>query len=297
MYPRNFSYHRATSLAEAARTLEQLGPEAKLLAGGQSLIPLMKLRLANPAALVDLGHIPGLNYTKRVNGSIAFGSLARHAEVAESSFAREVPILHDCSAGIADVQVRNWGTVAGSVAEADPTGDWAPVLLALGADVVCVGGKGERTLPLKQFILDAFTTALAPAEVIREVRAHVPPANSGGAYIAFKRSAPVYASASAAVQLTLKDGACSSAGIYLGAIGLTPVHAEAAEAVLKGSRIDPKLAARAAEAAMAACDPQSDQRGSAHYKRALVRGLVTEAIEIAARRAAGATVEVAHHYA
>ncbi len=297
MYPRNFAYHRATSLPDAVHALQQLGPEAKVLAGGQSLIPLMKLRLANPPALVDLGHIHELNYAKRANGAIAFGPLSRHSEIARSEFARAVPILHDCAAGIADVQVRNWGTLAGSLAEADPTGDWAPVLLALGTTVICLAPEGERTIALDGFIVDAFTNALRPAEIVREVHVTMPAKHSGGAYIAFKRSAPVYASASAAVQLSLADGACSDARIYVGAIGLTPVHAEAAEAALRGKRIDNKLAAAAGEAADAACDPQSDQRGSAEYKRALVRSLVAEAVLAAARRATGETVEVAHHYA
>ena len=297
MYPRSFAYHRAASLADAAAALAQAGPEAKLLAGGQSLIPLMKLRLAAPAALIDIGHIRGLNYIKPADGGFRFGPLARHADVEQSEAAARIPILHDCAAGIADVQVRNWGTLVGSVAEADPTGDWAPVLLTLDTEVRCQGPSGERTVPLSGFIRDAFTTALAESEIISEVRLRSPGPHSGGAYIAFKRCAPVYASASAAVQVTLQDGVCRHARIFLGAIGLTPVHAASAEAALRGRRVDDKTAAAAADAAMADVDPQSDQRGSAAYKRALVRGLISEAIEVAARRAAGERVEVAHHYA
>src|SRR5438876_4864761 len=126
MYPRNFHYHRAQSLEEAVRILGEVGPEARLLAGGQSLIPLMKLRMASPAALVDIGHIAGLNYVRQDDARIAFGALSRHAEIEHSKAAREIPIVHDCAAGVADVQVRNWGTLVGSIAEADPTGDWAP---------------------------------------------------------------------------------------------------------------------------------------------------------------------------
>lgn len=297
MYPRSFAYHRAASLREAAGLLAETGPEAKLLAGGQSLIPLMKLRLASPSALIDIGHIAGLDYIKAVNGSFSFGPLARHADIEHSDAAARIPILHDCAAGIADVQVRNWGTLVGSIAEADPTGDWAPVLLALDSEVRCQGKSGERTIPLPGFIRDAFTTALQDAEVISEVRVKAPAPNSGGAYIAFKRCAPVYASASAAVQLTLQDGLCRDARIFIGAVGLTPVQAASAESALRGKRMDDKTAASAGEAAMADIDPQSDQRGSAEYKRALIRGLVTEAVEISARRAAGERVEVAHHYA
>jgi len=297
MYPRNFAYHRATSLPDAVSALGQMGPEAKLLAGGQSLIPLMKLRLTNPPALVDIGHISGLDYLKRHSGGFAVGPLARHGQIAKSEYGRQVPIIHDCAAGIADVQVRNWGTLVGSVAEADPTGDWSPVLLALGADVVCQSASGERVRPLSGFIRDAFTTELEPGEIIREVRVKQPAAGSGGAYLAFKRSAPVYASASVAVQLTLTGGTCNNAAIFIGAVGLTPVHASAAEQLLNGAAVDAKLADRAAEAAMSATEPQSDQRGSAEYKKQLVRALVSEAILVAARRARGERVEVSHHYA
>lgn len=297
MYPRPFSYHRAASLREAAGLLAELGPEAKLLAGGQSLIPLMKLRLAGPSALIDIGHIPGLDYVKAANGGFSFAALARHADIEKSEAAARIPILHDCAAGIADVQVRNWGTLVGSIAEADPTGDWGPVLLTLESQVHCQTAGGERTLPLSAFIRDAFTTALADGEVIAEVRVKTPPANSGGAYIAFKRCAPVYASASAAVQLTLEGGVCRDVRIFVGAVGLTPVHAAGAEGALRGKPVNDKSSADAGDAVMADIDPQSDQRGSADYKRALVRGLLIEAIEAAARRAAGQRVEVAHHYA
>lgn len=297
MYPRPFSYHRAASLREAAGLLAELGPEAKLLAGGQSLIPLMKLRLAAPASLIDIGHIPAINYIQSTNGSFAFGALARHADIEKSDAAARIPILHDCAAGIADVQVRNWGTLVGSIAEADPTGDWAPVLLTLDTQIRCQGGGGERTVPMADFIRDAFTTALQDGEVISEIRIAAPRGKSGGAYLAFKRCAPVYASASVAAQVTMEDGVCREARIYVGAIGLTPVHAANAERALRGQAISSKTAAAAGEAAMSDIDPQSDQRGSAEYKRALVRGLTAEAIQAAARRAAGERVEVVHHYA
>ena len=180
--------------------LAELGEDAKFLAGGQSLIPLMKLRLSAPRHLVDLNFIPATSYVHN-NGALRFGAMTRHAEIAASG---EVsPILHDCAAGIADPQVRNMGTIGGSVAEADPTGDWAAVLLATGATVHTLGAKGERTIEIQDFILDAFTTALEPGELITEIEVSHSAARSGGAYIALKRCAPVYASASVAVQLTL----------------------------------------------------------------------------------------------
>ena len=298
MYPRPFQYHRAGSLEEAVTMLEQAGDEARLLAGGQSLIPLMKLRLASVAHLIDLNFIPGLSYARETDGVIRFGALTRHAEVEDSAVAEKIPILYDCAAGIADIQVRNRGTLGGSLAEADPSGDWAVCLLTLSTEVVCLGPQGERVVPLAEFITDAYTTVLGPAELVREVVVRRPPPRSGGAYLALKRAAPVYATASAAVQLTLADDdTCLDAGIALGAIGLTPIKATAAEAELRGKQITDKTLEAAAEAAMAAADPQSDKRGSAAYKRALVGALVRRAAEIALRRARGEKMEAGHIYA
>lgn len=298
MYPRPFRYHRANSLEEASSLLADLGEEAKVLAGGQSLIPLMKLRLASPRHLVDLNSVPGLSYVQQDEGKIRLGALTRHAEIEASSLAQQIPILYDCASGIADVQVRNRGTLGGSLAEADPSGDWAPVLLALSTEVSCLGPKGERTIPLSDFFLDAYTTALGSAELLREVRVQIPPRNSGGAYLAVKRCAPVYATASVAVQLTLEDKeTCREAAILLGAVGLTAVRAREAEAALRGKPLTKKTIEAAAEAARAAAEPQSDIRGSAEYKREVVATLVKRAIDIAVRRSRGERVEASHFYA
>ena len=297
MYPRTFQYHRANSLKEAAGMLASLGEEAKVLAGGQSLIPLMKMRFSNPAHLVDLNFIPGTSFIKQPNGAIHFGAMTRHAEIEHSPVAAGIPILHDCAAGIADVQVRNRGTIGGSIAEADPSGDWAACLLTLEAEVRCVGPRGERTVALPEFITDAYTTVLAPDELVSEVVVKTPPKNSGGCYLAFKRAAPVYPSAAVGVQLTVTDGACSDAAIVLSAVGLTPIRAREAENALRGRPIDPKTLEAAAEAARAAADPQPDMRGTAEYKRQLVGALTRRAIEIAARRARGERVEGGHIYA
>jgi carbon-monoxide dehydrogenase medium subunit len=297
MYPRAFHYHRAGSLKEAAAMLAQLGDDAKLLAGGQSLIPLMKLRFANPAHLVDLNFVSGTSYIKQDNGTIRFGALTRHAEIEASAVAAKIPILHDCAAGIADVQVRNRGTVGGSLAEADPSGDWAAVLFTLSTEVRCLGTNGERAVSLNDFIRDAYTTALAHDELVSEVAVKMPPKGSGGAYIAFKRSAPVYPTASAAAQLMMEGEVCRDAAIALGCVGLLPIRATHAEAAIRGQTITEKTMARAVDAARAAADPQSDMRGSADYKRTLVGALVKRAIEIAVRRARGEQVEVGHLYA
>ena len=277
--------------------LSQLGEGGKVLAGGQSLIALMKLRFANPSHLVDLNFIEGTSYIKEENGGLRFGALTRHAEIEASPIAAKIPILHDCAAGIADVQVRNRGTIGGSLAEADPSGDWAVVLMTLATEVLCLGKDGERRVSLADFIKDAYTTALAHDELVKEIIVKVPPKESGGAYFAFKRCAPVYPTASAAVQLTMEGNVCKDAAVVLGCVGLTPVRAKDAEGALRGQVIGDKAVSSAAEAARAAADPQPDMRGSANYKRALVAGLVKRAIEVALRRARGEHVETSHIYA
>jgi aerobic carbon-monoxide dehydrogenase medium subunit len=297
MYPRPFHYYRASSLKEATTMLAQIGDEAKLLAGGQSLIPLMKLRFANPEHLVDLNFISGTSYIKEENGALRFGALTRHAEIENSALAAKIPIIHDCAAGIADAQVRNRGTIGGSIAEADPSGDWATVLLTQNAEVRCLSPKGDRVVPLSQFITDAYTTVLAHGELVSEITVKIPPKGTGAAYLAFKRAAPVYPTASAAVSIEMDGDVCKEAAIALGCVGLTAIKATAAEAALRGQRLTDKSIAAAAEAARAAAGPQSDMRGSAGYKRALVVALVKRAIQIAARRARGEQVEVSHIYA
>ena len=277
--------------------LSQLGDDAKPLAGGQSLIPLMKLRFANPSHLVDLNFVPGAAYIKEEGGSVRLGALTRHSEIEKSSVAARVPILHDCAAGIADAQIRNRGTIGGSLAEADPSGDWAAVLLTQKTEVRCLSPRGERTVPLAGFISDAYTTLLERDELVREIVVKSPEKGSGGAYLAFKRSAPVYPTASAAVHLAMEGDICKDAAIVLGCVGLVPVKATAAEGALRGSKIDDKAVTAAMEAVRAAVDPQSDMRGSAEYKRTLAAALVKRAIAVAVRRARGERVEVSHIYA
>ncbi len=277
--------------------LAQLGDDAKLLAGGQSLIPLMKLRFANPAHLVDLNFISDTSYIKKDGGTIRFGALTRHAEIEASTLAGTIPILHDCAAGIADVQVRNRGTIGGSLAEADPSGDWATVLFTLAAEVRCLSSNGERTVSVSDFIKDAYTTDLAQDELVSEIEVKLPTKGSGGAYLAFKRSAPVYPTASAAVQLTMDGDVCQDAAIALGCVGLTPIRVKDAESAMRGQLLTEKTVASAVESARAAADPQSDMRGSADYKRTLAGALVKQAIDIAVRRARDEQVSAGHIYA
>ncbi len=297
MYPRAFAYHRANTYPEAISLLSELGEEAKFLAGGQSLIPLMKLRLSTPAHLVDLNFIPETSYI-RSNGALRLGAMTRHSEIASSADASHVPILHDCAAGIADPQVRHMGTIGGSIAEADPTGDWAPVLLATGATVQTLGPKGERNIEISEFILDAYTTALQPAELITEITFPQPAPRSGGAYVALKRCAPVYASASVAVQLSLnEDHTCKQAHICLGVLGLTATRVAAAENLLRGQPIDDRRIEGVQEAVMDIAEPVSDMRGSAEYKRHAAGALAKLTLGAALRRARGEQLEVTHLYA
>ncbi len=297
MYAAPFSYHRAASLQEAVKLLQDLGDDARIIAGGQSLIPLMKMRMARPAALIDINFIPGLSEIQNSKGELRFGALARHADIEDSSVASAIPIVHDCAAGIADVQVRNQGTIGGSLAEADPSGDWGTALLALDTTVVCFGPGGQRTVPLEAFIKDAYTTVLAHDEIVTGIHVKMPPNGSGGAHLAFKRSAPVYPTVSASVQLTLEGhNTCKDARVILGCVGLTAIRAKEAEAAMRGKALSEQNIRAASEAARAAAEPQSDMRGSAEYKRALVATLVKRAIGIAARRARGEQVETGHEY-
>src|SRR5260370_7208603 len=174
VYPHPFHYHRATSVEQAAALLSQLGGEARLLAGGQSLIPLMKMRLARHSDLVDINFLPGLAGIEERSGELHFGALARHSDIEAAEVAARIPIIHDCAAGIADVQVRNQGTIGGSLAEADPSGDWAAVLLALDTSVRCHGPKGERSLPLRGFFKHPSTTTPRPPDLLPPVCLHIP---------------------------------------------------------------------------------------------------------------------------
>jgi aerobic carbon-monoxide dehydrogenase medium subunit len=268
-----------------------------LIAGGQSLIPLMKMRMARPGALVDINFILELSEIRSGDGHLRFGALARHADIEASEAALSIPIVHDCAAGIADVQVRNQGTIGGSLAEADPSGDWGAVLLTLDTSVRCSRPSGERTIALDDFFKDAYTTVLGHDELICEIIVKEPPTKSGGAYLAFKRCAPVYATASAAVQLNLGDSdTCKDVRIVLGCVGLMAIRAKDAEKTLRGKKLDEKRIESAVEAARAAAEPQDDMRGSAEYKRVLIAALVKRAIGIAVRRARGEQVEAQHEY-
>jgi carbon-monoxide dehydrogenase medium subunit len=298
MYPAPFRYHRPASLKEAIQMLSALGETAKPLAGGQTLIPILKLRMDEPTDLVDIGRLPDLRFATQQDGWIRIGALSPHGWVAKSDIATAIPIVKDCAGGIADVQVRSRGTIGGSVSAADPNCDWPALLNTLDAEVLCSGPSGDRSIPIQDFITAAYTTALTLGELVVAVRFKAPAAGSGGAYLAYKKSAAAFPVCSVGVQLTLGPGnVCQDVRIVLGGAGPTPRRAAQAEAELRGKTLSEQLWLRAADAASAVAEPHSDVRGTTEYKRCLLRGLLMQAANVAVRRCANAKIEGSHVYA
>ncbi len=288
MIPPSFDYHAPRTLPEALALLGQFGDEAKVLSGGQSLLPMMKLRLAQPAHLVDIGRIPGLDYIKEEGGVLKIGALAREASLEASEIVRSrYPILADTAAVIADPLVRNLATVAGNLAHGDPANDHPATMLALGAEVVATGPRDERTIPIGQFFTGLFTTALEPTEVLTEIRIPAPPPGSGGAYMKLERKVGDFATAGAAAFLVIKGGVIDRAGIGLTNVGPTPIKAREAETYLAGKKPEDAVFAEAGRIAASAAKPGADRRGSVEYKKEMARVLTVRALKKAAQRAAG----------
>jgi carbon-monoxide dehydrogenase medium subunit len=287
MIPAAFEYHRPSTLQDAVALLGRLGDDAKLLAGGQSLIPLMKLRLVSPRHVVDLNRITELGSIAERDGALVIGALVRESELEASDVVRRrLPILADACRVIADPLVRNLATVGGNLAHGDPANDHPAVMLALEAEVVAVGPSGSRRIPVAGFFTGPLETALAPGEILTEVRIPLPPARSGGAYLKMERKVGDFATAAVAVQLTLAAAdACTHAGIGLTNVGPTPIKARRAEAVLRGHRVDDAAIREAARLAAEESDPAEDLRGSVAYKRDLVRVLTARTIRRALERA------------
>lgn len=287
MIPPAFEYFRPKTIPEALAFLKQYGDDAKILSGGQSLIPMMKLRLARPAYIVDLNRITGLSYIKEEGGFLKIGGLTREAELESSSLVRsKYPLLIDTASVIADPQVRNLATVGGNLAHGDPANDHPATMLALGAQIVATGSKGERAIPVENFFVSLFTTALEPGEILTEIQIPVPPPKSGGAYVKVERKVGDFATAAVAAQLTLDDkGAIQKAGIGLTNVGPTPVKARRAEDLLRGKKPEAATIAQAAQLAADDAQPSSDLRGPAEYKKGLVKELATRAIARAVERA------------
>lgn len=289
MIPPSFEYYAPTSLKGALLLLDRLRDDAKVLAGGHSLIPLMKLRLAGPKYLVDINRIPRMNYIAERGSRMVIGALARHHEIASSKLLRnKCQILSETAIVIGDPQVRNLGTIGGSLAHADPSGDYASTILALNGEIEVEGAKGSRICKADTFFKDMFTTALKPNELITEVSVPKAANHSGGAYLKLERKVGDFATIGVAAQLTLDEkDACKMAGIGLTAVGPTPLKARNAEKVLRGRVLDDDVIADAAEAAGSECQPTSDVRASADYKREMIKVFTKRALNLALKRARG----------
>ncbi len=289
MIPAAFSYSAPTSIGEATSLLAQHGDDAKILSGGQSLIPLMKLRLAAPRHLIDINRIPGLAYIREADGALRIGALTRESDLEESDLIRtRYPILLDTSRVIADPLVRNLATVCGNLAHGDPANDHPATMLALGAEVVATGHGGERRIPVAALFTGPFTTTLEAGEILTEIRIPVPPPRSGGAYLKLERKVGDFATAAVAAQVTLgSSGTCERVGIGLTNVGPTPLAAGRAEAFLRGKRPDEGTIKEAARLAALEAQPTSDFRAPAEYKRDLVRVLAARALKKAVARARG----------
>jgi carbon-monoxide dehydrogenase medium subunit len=271
MYPSRFDYVAPASLDEALAILAERGDEAKVLAGGQSLVPLIKLRFASPGLVVDLNRIPALSYIDETLDGLQVGALTRHNHLVDSDvLSARYPAMAAAAPLISDPLVRNRGTIGGSLAHADPAGDWGSVMLALGAQIVARSSAGERVIAIGEFFRGTFTTALEPTEIVTEVRVPAPPLRSGGTYLKLERKVGDFATVGVAVQVQLDDGVVGRAGIALTAVGSQNVEAEEAEAALVGAEPSPAAFAEAARLAAQAADPSPDLRGSAEYKRHVV---------------------------
>jgi aerobic carbon-monoxide dehydrogenase medium subunit len=290
MYPSRFEYVAPESVADAVSALTQHGGDAKVLAGGQSLIPLLKLRVTEPGVLVDINGIEELQGLVQKDGYLRIGALVRHKECERSEVLRgRHGVLGSAAPQISDPIVRNLGTVCGSVAHADPQGDWGSALLAANASVIATGPNGEREIPVRELFVGPFMTTLAPDEIVTEARVPDPGPRAGGAYLKLERKVGDFATAAVAVQLELDDGGTiRRAGIALTGVGATNLRAERAEALLAGAQPTDAAFADAAKTAAEEADPVADHRGDVDYKRNVVRVFVERGLRAAASAASAA---------
>ena len=285
MIPSQFEYFAPETLDEAISLLEDHGPEASVLAGGQSLIPLMKLQLALPAYVVDINRIAGLSDIADDDCCLRIGSLTRESDLDSSEVVQtKYPILHDTTSVIADPLVRNMATVGGNLAHGDPANDHPATMLALGAEVVAVGSGGERVIPVSDFFEGPLVTALNQGEILTEIRVPAQPEGSGGAYLKLERKVGDYATAGVAAVITVSDGVCQQAGIGLTNAGPIPVKAGSAESFLVGKKLDDETIREAARLASEEAQPSADLRGSEEYKRDMVRVIAGRALRMALER-------------
>jgi carbon-monoxide dehydrogenase medium subunit len=280
MIPAAFDYVAPRTLPEAVAELVQRGQEAKVLAGGHSLIPLMKLRLSTPSFLVDIGRIPNLNYIREEDGHIAIGALTTHHDIEFSELIkRKLPLLSSAASQIGDPQVRNRGTIGGAAAHADPFGDYPACLLALSAELKVAGPRGERSIAARDFFVDTFTSSLEPNEIVREIRIATPPQGSKGTYLKFSRRSQDWAIVAVAAQVTASGNQVSNVAIGLTGMGSKPLRAAAVEQALRGKSADREALRTAAEHAAEGTDPPQDLNGSPDYRRHLAKVLTRRALE------------------
>jgi carbon-monoxide dehydrogenase medium subunit len=286
MFPAAFDYHAPVSLDEALGLLAQRGDDAKVMAGGQSLIPLLRLRFAQPAIIVDIGRLPSMSGVTRQDGQLRIGALTRHADLERShDLIGAFAIVPEAAHWIADPLVRNQGTIGGSICHADPAGDWGSVMLALGADFVATSGAGTRVIHAADFFQGPFTTVLKPDEILTEIRIPIPSGQAGSAYNKLERKVGDFATVAVAVQVELNGGKVARAGIGLTSVGPANVKAAAAEKALVGHDLSDAVIAEAARLAAAAAEPKDDVRGSAEFKKDVVRVFVQRGLKTALARA------------
>ncbi len=286
MIPAGFDYHAPRSVADAVKLLGDLGPDAKLLAGGHSLLPMMKLRFAAPAHLIDLGRVPGLRGIAEVGAEIRIGAMTTEDDLLRSPLlASKLPLLVEGARQIADPQVRCKGTIGGDIAHGDPGNDHPALMLALGASFVLAGPRGERVVAADGFFQGLYATLLEPDEILTEIRVPVPAAGSGWAYRKLKRKTGDFATAATAVQLRMQGGVVAAVGMALTNVAPTAVKARAAEDFLVGKPLDDASIGEAARLAMSLCDPAPDQRGDAEYKTAMCGEMTRRALRDALQRA------------
>jgi carbon-monoxide dehydrogenase medium subunit len=287
MIPANFDYIAAKSLDEALSLLAKHKDDAKVLAGGHSLLPAMKLRLAQPKVLIDLGKIKDLSYIKEEGGQVRIGAMTTHFQIETSDLLRRVcPLFPETATNLGDMQVRNKGTIGGSLAHSDPAADWPAAVLAVDAELVVANAKGERVIKAGDFFVDLLTTALQPGEVLKEIRFAAAKGRVGQVYLKFRHPASGFAVVGIAVNLTLDaSGKCQSAGIGVTGVGLKAYRAGAAENALKGKSPDSKTLAAAGEHAADGVEANSDLFASGEYRKHLAQVYTRRALETAVSRA------------
>jgi aerobic carbon-monoxide dehydrogenase medium subunit len=292
MIPPAFDYIAPQSLDEAVRALVAHGEEAKLLAGGHSLLPLLKLRLANPKLLIDLSKIPGLSNISQQDDKIVVGALTTHYQIESSELLKtKCPLLPQTARAIGDVQVRNRGTIGGSLAHADPSADWPAAILALGGELKLSGPKGERRIAVEEFFLGTMTTVVEPTEILTEIRVPVSPRRCGSAYLKMAQQASGFAIVGVAVWLRVaQDGRCEDIGVGVTGLSEKPFRARAVESRLRGNKLTPKLIAESAAQVAEGNDPMEDLHASAKFRAHLAQVYTSRAIEEAGKRAVGRKV-------